>query len=137
MSPDQGISNCPLLAVRCARSVSHCSSGRAYRLADRSRLPERREVTAPHERTPRLAGSRRPLPRHQPDRLPAPPRPDEQIETLCGRLITLTRADFRVFAEYRPHRATCWACDRQWRRLEGLPPNPALTGLTGLTGLTS
>ncbi|WP_188316447.1 zinc finger protein [Solihabitans fulvus] len=61
---------------------------------------------------------------------PLPPRPDETIDTLCGQRITLTRADFRVFPEYQPHKTTCWSCDGEWRRLEGLPPHPALTGST-------
>ncbi|WP_188316783.1 zinc finger protein [Solihabitans fulvus] len=60
-------------------------------------------------------------------RYPLPPRPDERIETLCGQDITLTRADFRVFPEYQPHKTTCWHCDDQWRLAEGLPARPVTT----------
>jgi zinc finger protein len=56
------------------------------------------------------------------DRYPLPPRPDEEIDTLCGRQVVLSRQDFPRLAEYRPHKKTCLACDEVWRVRENLSP---------------
>jgi hypothetical protein len=57
---------------------------------------------------------------------PLPPRPDEQIVSLCGKELTLTRADFPQLAEYRPYKKTCFGCDAEWRIREGIKPNPVV-----------
>jgi hypothetical protein len=55
---------------------------------------------------------------------PFPPRPSEQIATLCGLELTLTRQDFPQLAEYRSHKPTCYDCDAVWRRRENIRPRP-------------
>ena len=51
---------------------------------------------------------------------PLPPRPDEEIDTLCGLRVVLTRQDFPRLAEYRRHKKTCFDCDAVWRQRDGL-----------------
>lgn len=58
---------------------------------------------------------------------PLPPRPDEQVTTLCGAQITLTRSDFPQLAEYKPYKKTCYDCDAVWRVRANLKPNPVLS----------
>jgi hypothetical protein len=53
---------------------------------------------------------------------PLPPRPEEDIDTLCGLRVTLTRQDFPALAEYRPYKKTCLECDAVWREREGIRP---------------
>jgi hypothetical protein len=55
---------------------------------------------------------------------PFPPRPDEEITTLCGSAIRLTRQDFPQLAEYRRHKKTCLDCDAVWRVRAHLKPRP-------------
>ncbi|HWO61952.1 MAG TPA: zinc finger protein [Umezawaea sp.] len=55
-------------------------------------------------------------------RYPLPPRPDGEIDTLCGTRVTLSRQDFPRPAEYRPHKKTCLECDAVWRTRENLSP---------------
>ncbi|MEO6088056.1 MAG: zinc finger protein [Umezawaea sp.] len=52
---------------------------------------------------------------------PLPPRPGEDIDTLCGLRVTLTRQDCPRLAEYRRHKTTCLDCDAVWRRRDGIP----------------
>lgn len=53
---------------------------------------------------------------------PLPPRPDEEIDTLCGKRVVLGRQDFPRLAEYRPYKKTCLDCDAVWREREGIGP---------------
>jgi hypothetical protein len=53
---------------------------------------------------------------------PLPPRPGEEIDTLCGLRVTLSEQDFPQLAEYRPYKKTCLDCDTVWRVRENLGP---------------
>jgi hypothetical protein len=55
---------------------------------------------------------------------PLPPRPEEEIETLCGVRIVLTRQDFPGLAEYREYKRTCLDCDAVWRLRENIRARP-------------
>ncbi|MEO6087448.1 MAG: zinc finger protein [Umezawaea sp.] len=55
---------------------------------------------------------------------PLPPRPEEEIDTLCGLSVVLTRQDFPALAEYRRYRKTCLDCDAVWRLRENISARP-------------
>jgi len=53
---------------------------------------------------------------------PLPPRPGEEVDTLCGLRVTLTEEDFPQLARYRKCKRTCLDCDATWRVRENLSP---------------
>ena len=58
------------------------------------------------------------------DEYPLPPRPGEQVETLCGLIAVLSEEDFPSLPSYRRLKKTCFACDAEWRARENLRPVP-------------
>lgn len=55
---------------------------------------------------------------------PLPPRPGEEIQTLCGEEITLTEQDFPQLPQYQRLKGTCFECQSEWRARESLRPVP-------------
>ena len=62
------------------------------------------------------------------DVYPLPPRPAEEIDTLCGVRVILGRQDFPQLAEYRRYKKTCLGCDAVWRVRDNIR---ARTGASG------
>lgn len=55
---------------------------------------------------------------------PFPPRPGEEIQTLCGEDLELTEQDFPQLPQYQRLKGTCFACQAEWRTRETLRPVP-------------
>jgi hypothetical protein len=53
---------------------------------------------------------------------PLPPRPGEEVDTLCGLRATLAEEDFPQLAQYHKCKRMCLDCDATWRVRENLPP---------------
>lgn len=53
---------------------------------------------------------------------PLPPRPGEEIETLCGEEVMLTEQDFPQLPQYQRLKGTCFECQAEWRARECLVP---------------
>lgn len=59
---------------------------------------------------------------------PFPPRPGEEVTTLCGVETTVTREDFPQLAEYKRYKKTCLGCDTVWRKRANFAPWPVPVG---------
>ena len=57
-------------------------------------------------------------------RHPLPPRPGEEVETLCGQQVVLAEEDFPALPRYQSLKKTCFDCDAEWRARENLRPVP-------------
>lgn len=55
---------------------------------------------------------------------PLPPRPGEEIRTLCGEDLELTEQDFPQLPQYQRLKGTCFTCQAEWRVRESLRPVP-------------
>lgn len=58
------------------------------------------------------------------DEYPLPPRPGEEVHTLCGQTATLSEEDFPALTQYQRLKKTCFDCDAEWRARENLRPVP-------------